>query len=145
MDLALFLVGVAFDAETSRKVAATLLLDSRASQAQFMITDFLSDRSDDARRADEWIRQDLDSRIRIEDIASAIQVSVRTLTRRMKTATGMSPMQFVQRVRTEEALHLLRTTSLSVAAIAQRLSFADTVTLRRLMKRQLNQTSSVIR
>jgi len=145
MDLALSLVGYAFDAETSRKVAAALLLDSRSSQAHFMITDFLRDGSDDVRRLDEWIRANLKHAIRIDDLAAAIHVSVRTLTRRVKAETGLSPMQFVQRVRVEEALRLLKTTDLSVAAIATRLGFGDAVTLRRLMKRVLNRTPSELR
>ncbi|MEM7245474.1 MAG: helix-turn-helix domain-containing protein [Acidobacteriota bacterium] len=145
MDLALSIVGQAFGAETSRKVAAALLLDSRESQAHFMITDFLTDRSDDVRRADEWIRENLSKPILITDLARAVHVSVRTLTRRMKDATGLAPMQFVQRVRAEEALRLLKTTSLPVSTIAQRLGYGDSATLRRLLKRLLDRTPSEFR
>lgn len=145
MDLALSVVGSAFDAETSRRVAATLLLDSRTSQSHFMVTDFLAERSEDLRRADQWIRKNLGESIRIADVASAIHVSPRTLARRVKEASGYSPGQYVQRIRVEEAARLLKTTDLPVSRIACRVGYQDTATLRRRMKRLLNQTPSELR
>ena len=145
MDLALSVVGSAFDAETSRRVAATLLLDSRSSQSHFMVTDFLAERSDDLRRADAWIRKHLGESLRIGDVAKAIHVSPRTLARRVKEASGYSPGQYLQRIRVEEAARLLKTTDLPASEIARRVGYRDTATLRRLMKRLLNRTPSQFR
>ncbi|MEM7205918.1 MAG: helix-turn-helix domain-containing protein [Planctomycetota bacterium] len=145
MDLALAVVGSVFNAETSRRVAALLLLDSRPSQSHFMITDFMADQSDDLRRADTWIRENVGGPIRIADVAEALHMSARTLARRVREASGLSPIQYIQRIRAEEAALLLKTTDLPTSTIAARVGYGDTATLRRLMKRLLNQTPSALR
>lgn len=145
MDLALSIVVSAFGAETSRRVAAMLLLDERPSQSHFMITDFMTERSSDLRRADEWIREHLEHGVRVADVAKAVHMSARTFARRVKEASGLSPVQYVQRVRAEQAVRLLKTTDLSVAAVARRVGYGDTATLRRLMKRVLGAVPSELR
>ena len=145
MDLALSVVGTAFDAETSSRVAANLLLDARPSQSHFMVTDFLAERSDDLRRADAWIRKNLSESLRIDDVAKALHVSPRTLARRVKEASGYSPGQYLQRIRVEEAARLLKTTDLPASEVARHVGYRDTATLRRLMKRLLNRIPSEFR
>ncbi|MEO7455329.1 MAG: helix-turn-helix domain-containing protein, partial [Gemmatimonadaceae bacterium] len=56
--------------------------------------------------------------------------------RRVARATGMSPVQFLQRVRVERAVELLETTTLSVEEIARRVGYAEPTTLRRLLRRE---------
>ncbi len=145
MDLALSIVGTAFDADTSRRVAAALLLDQRPSQAHFMITDFMAERSGELRVIDTWIRDNLHEGLSTEDLAAAVHLSPRTLARRVKAASGLSPGRYVQRIRVEEAARLLRTTDLSAAEVARRVGYGDAATLRRLTKRALGRTPSELR
>ncbi len=145
MDLVLGVIADVFGEDVCRRVAAELLLDARPSQTHFMISDFLTDGSEDVRRVTSWIKSHLREPISVSSMANAGHVSKRTLARRFKESTGLSPLQFVQRVRVEEAARLLRTTSLSVSEVAKRVGYGDRATLRRLMKRLTNQTPSDLR
>nr|WP_249810565.1 helix-turn-helix domain-containing protein [Bradyrhizobium sp. 157] len=55
--------------------------------------------------------------------------------RRVSATCGVSPIQFVQRIRLETARLLLETTRLSVDEIARRVGYAEPSTLRRLIRR----------
>ena len=60
----------------------------------------------------------------------------RTLARRMQSVLGKSPLAFFQDLRIERAVHLLISHS-SVNQIAAQVGYADGVTLRVLLRRQL--------
>lgn len=145
MDLVLGVIGDAMGPDVSRRVAATLLLDERPSQSHFMITEFLSEGSEELRRLASWIKANLDQPIEVEDMAAYLHVSKRSLARRVKEATSHSPLQFLQRMRVEEAVRLLKTTPLSVAQVSARVGYRDRATLRRLLKRLTNQTPAELR
>jgi transcriptional regulator GlxA family with amidase domain len=78
-------------------------------------------------------------------VARAIGVSERTLQRATAATLGMSPVRFIQEVRLEHAVYLLRTTSQTPAAIAATIGYADAGTLRSLMRRRRNTTLSALR
>lgn len=67
----------------------------------------------------------------VGDIAEAAGCSQSKLRRRMKHAFGISPSQYLLRVRVDEAAGLLTTTKLSVADIAARCGFYDQAALTR--------------
>jgi transcriptional regulator GlxA family with amidase domain len=56
--------------------------------------------------------------------------------RRFRNATGLSPMDYVQTVRMEEAKQLLETSDLSVADIGAEIGYNDPASFRRLFKRK---------
>ncbi|MBQ3064138.1 MAG: PocR ligand-binding domain-containing protein [Clostridia bacterium] len=58
---------------------------------------------------------------------------------------GMGAAEYVRKVRAERALHLLRTTSLSAAQVAERVGVSTTARLNRLLKAQTGQTAGEIR
>jgi transcriptional regulator GlxA family with amidase domain len=76
----------------------------------------------------------LHHRITIDELAAALHTTPRTLHRITHAHTGMSPGQVVRRHRVNEAVRLLRTTNLTVDAIARRVGFADQATLYRAVK-----------
>jgi transcriptional regulator GlxA family with amidase domain len=55
----------------------------------------------------------------------------------MHAVLGKSPLSYVQSLRVERAVHLLKTSQESVDEIAARVGYADGVTLRTLLRRQL--------
>ena len=67
-------------------------------------------------------------------------LSEKSFTRRFKAATGHAPLDYVQRLRVEEAKELLETTALQVEAIGRAVGYEDTSFFRRLFKRQTGTT-----
>ena len=63
----------------------------------------------------------------------------------MQDVLGTTPLAYVQSLRVERAVHLLKTTNASVDEVATRVGYADGVTLRTLLRRRLNQGIKEIR
>jgi AraC-like DNA-binding protein len=77
------------------------------------------------RRALVHARANLRRPLRLPELARAAGASRAHFARAFRVATGESPMRSVRRLRIDAAKHLLATTSLSVAAIAERVGFND--------------------
>ena len=63
--------------------------------------------------------------------------SERTLMRRFRSATGMSPADWLTRMRVDRARQLLETTALSIDRIATQTGFGTATTLRHHFRRKL--------
>ena len=61
--------------------------------------------------------------------------SPRTFSRRVTSATGLSPVQFLQQLRVERAIELIETTMLPFEEVAYRVGYSDPSTLRGLIRR----------
>ena len=72
-------------------------------------------------------------------------LSRRTFGRRFQSATGHAPLDYVQRVRIEEAKQLLETGSQSIEQIADEVGYSDIVSFRRLFKRMVGETPTAYR
>jgi AraC-like DNA-binding protein len=83
-------------------------------------------------------------RISIDEVAGALQVSVRTLRRRLRE-DGASFRGLCERIRVESAQRLLREQGMTVAAVAKQLGFSDAPTFRRAFKRWLGQVPGKMR
>ena len=134
IDLALTIVR-GISAELAQQVARLLLIDQRPSQAAFVTYDHLE--HDDALvlAFERHVRHHLDQAFDTAGAARAIGTSRRTLERRTRHATGLSPLDIVRRLRLERADHLRRTTDLTTDEIARRVGYANAETLRALRRR----------
>ena len=63
--------------------------------------------------------------LRLADVAAQFGVSVRTLTRRFRAATGTTLRGWVEQRRIQDAQELLRDSNLEVAGIARRCGYSD--------------------
>jgi len=72
-----------------------------------------------------WLRSHVSETVTLGDLANVAGHSERQLRRRFVNATGESPMQYLQRVRIEEAQSLLRESNLSVTDIALAVGFSN--------------------
>jgi transcriptional regulator GlxA family with amidase domain len=137
MDLALWLIrGVS--PELASLTANYLIVDSRPSQTAYALTDHLTHSDPVVQLFERWARARLARGFSLDSAAKAVGASKRTLTRRLHTVLGKSPMSYFQSLRVERAVHLLKTSKASVEEIAARVGYRDGGTLRLLLRRRLN-------
>jgi transcriptional regulator GlxA family with amidase domain len=145
VDLMLWLVRHVLGPTVGDRCARFLVIDERPSQARYVAIDYLSSESDEVRRAERFLRDNVGRPVTLSEIARAARTSPRTLARRFQQTMGVSPLTFLRRLRVERAQHLLETTHHSVDAIATQLGYADPVALRRLLQKELGRSARQIR
>lgn len=97
------------------------------------------------RQVEAFVKARLRRQVSLDDIAGAVAVAPRTLNRRIQDATGIPPMKFVQKIRLDTALHVLKTTRKSLDLIAEDVGFSEPSALYRLIVRHTGQTPSSLR
>jgi transcriptional regulator GlxA family with amidase domain len=135
IDLALWLIRQSRP-ELAALTARYLVIDPRPSQATWAIPDHLEHADPIVERFEAWARENLGERFSLQVAAKRVGTSPRTLERRVHRVLGRSPGAFVQDLRVERALHLLRTSDQGVDAIAEQVGYQDGVTLRNLIRRK---------
>jgi transcriptional regulator GlxA family with amidase domain len=137
VDLALELIR-----QVSPSLAATvaryLLIEDRPSQAPFIAASHLAHDDELVKKFERWIRGRLAEPFDLAKAARAVGASERTLQRRVRAVLGKPPVQFVQDLRVERAVHLLRVSKDSVDEIAASVGYEDGATLRSLLRRKLH-------
>lgn len=118
-------------------VARHLLIDDRPSQAAFAAPEHIAHDDELVKRFETWIRGHLAEPFALSHVARAVGSSERTLQRRIRAVLGKPPVAFVQDLRLERAVHLLRVTQRSVDQIAGAVGYGDGSTLRTLLRRRL--------
>jgi transcriptional regulator GlxA family with amidase domain len=88
-------------------------------------------------RARRWLRENSLSRITVGDLVSALGVQPRTLARHFKKSLGMSPHQFIERLRIEASQRLLLRTDFTVERIAARVGYSNTNHFRAVFRRNV--------
>jgi transcriptional regulator GlxA family with amidase domain len=137
MDLMLAVVSRFAGPSLAKACANYLLLDERRSQTPFMAITHLAGQDPRIAKAEKWVRENIARDFAIEELAEAVALAPRTFARRTAATCGVSPIQFVQRIRLEIARLLLETTRLSVEQIARQVGYAEPSTLRRLIRRDM--------
>ena len=137
MDLALSLIRDV-SPQLASLTANYLIVDSRPSQSAYALTDHLIHSDDVVRRFEQWARARLADGFSIDEAARAVGASKRTLARRTHDVLGKSPLAYVQSLRIERAVHLLKTGNASLEEIATQVGYTDATTLRTLLRRRLN-------
>lgn len=136
LDLALWLIR-GNSPELAGLVAKYLVFDARLSQSGYVISDHLAHSDPLVERFDRLVRERLHETITLDFIAEALGTSKRTLSRRLGEVLGKTPVEFIQDLRIERAVHLLMTSKFSVEQIAEQVGYGDGVTLRTLLRRRL--------
>ncbi|GAA3028167.1 hypothetical protein GCM10020000_00820 [Streptomyces olivoverticillatus] len=144
LDLALCLVRDSSPA-LADLTARYLLLDTRLLQAGYAIPAHLARTDPTVSAFERWVLDHLDRPLRITDAARALGASERTLQRAVDRVLGASPLRFAQRIRLEQAAHLLRTTDLPTDAVARRVGYENTTTLTTLLRERLGTTPGRLR
>ena len=134
IDLALRLVRERAGDQVARAASRVILAaQGRTSQAPFVDEQLLpvahARFCDDVR---DWLRRRMAEPYSLGRLASAFNVSTRTMLRRFAAETGESPLAFLQRTRIVAAQRLLETSDLAVHTIQRQVGYSDAATFRRL-------------
>ncbi|HET7690475.1 MAG TPA: DJ-1/PfpI family protein [Nocardioidaceae bacterium] len=138
MDLALALVEEDLGIQTALRVARELVLFLKrpGSQSQFSVPLWSAQPANDVmREVVDAIHLDPGARHGIDELASLAGLSPRHLQRRFTNETGLPPTVYVERVRVEAAQRALAEGDDPLEAIARRLGFGTSETLRRTFHR----------
>ncbi|MGL5818866.1 MAG: GlxA family transcriptional regulator [Phycicoccus sp.] len=134
-DLALALVAARSPA-LADAVARNLLIGARSTQAAFSIPAQLAADDPLVVAFEQHVRARLDQPGLIAESCAAFGVSERTLQRATTARLGMTPLAFIQELRLERAVHLLRTTTMSTGAVARAVGYRDTGAFRAMVRRR---------
>lgn len=83
----------------------------------------------------QQLQSNLSAPLSVAELADAVQLSPRTLSRRFKRATGLTPLSYLQSLRIASAKDLLRHSNLSVGEIAWQLGVQDVSYFSQLFRR----------
>lgn len=99
-----------------------------------------SHHDEDIARVQHWLQSNLSSPITMADLASALHWNSRTLNRRFRAATSMTPIAYLQSLRISNAKELLRHSNLAVGEIALQVGLQDTSYFSQLFRRHCGMT-----
>lgn len=99
----------------------------------------------DLRQVIQHVHDNLASTMRVADLADLADLTSRQLSRRMKQVFGLTPIQFVQRVRIDRAAHSLAHTELPIAHIGATCGFYDQAEFTRRFAQYTNATPAQFR
>jgi transcriptional regulator GlxA family with amidase domain len=144
-DLMLSLVARLASPELAQHAARYLLLDVRMSQSRYMALEHLRATDPTLRAVEHHISANLNRQLTVGELASAASVSPRTLARRTRQCLGISPTEFVHRLRINHAANLLATTREPIDAIAASVGYSDPAAFRRIYRRHTGEPPSATR
>jgi transcriptional regulator GlxA family with amidase domain len=136
LDLALWLIRRA-SPQLAAVVSRYLLADIRTSQAPYIIPNHLAQADPLVLRFEKWARDHLKAGFSLQEAATALATSARTLQRRCEAVLGKSPLSYFQDLRVERAQSLLHGSGLDLDAIAAEVGYVDGATLRTLLRERL--------
>lgn len=136
IDLCLQLVARDGGEWLARQVAALLVMDyGRGVQSRFVPRLPAPQLQDLAiAQLQRWLEQHYAQPLTLADMAAVVSCSPRTVLRRFKEATGLTPNEYVQRLRISAAEHLLRHTDWPVERIALQVGYENRAAFSRLFK-----------
>lgn len=147
MDLVLYLVGKFAGPEDAMRLAKIQMFDwhhhGQNPYSRLTTRPQVSDRQIQA--CQEWLADHYFDSDPVFEMIRQSGLSRRTFGRRFQAATGHAPLDYVQRVRIEEAKQLLETGNGSVEQVAYEVGYCDTVSFRRLFKRMVGETPTAYR
>ena len=147
IDLCLHLIRTDHGAAVANNVArlAVVAPVRPGGQAQFIDAPVAYSDGTSMHATRAWAITRLHDRLTLTDLARHASTSVRTLNRRFRAETGLSPLQWLLQVRIETARELLESTDLPVSAIAHRTGMGTVDSLRDHLVRRTGLTPSAYR
>ena len=146
LDLCLYLIGWHAGADLAHKVAAALVFDQgRGEQTRFAPLVPEASRNDPLQPLLSWMRQHHAEALDLQRLAERANCSPRTLLRRFRASTGITPNEYLQRLRICAAQVALRQPARSLEQVAADVGFGDRAAFAKLFKRLCGETPGAFR
>jgi len=91
------------------------------------------------------LRNSLSSKISIGELANRVGVSHNHLTNLFNETFGITPVEYLRKVRCNQALHLLTNTSLSITSIAQEVGIPDLHYFNKTIRKEFGHSPTALR
>jgi len=143
MDLALALVEEDLGRNVALAVARELVMFIKRPGGQAQFSAHLAAQSaqrDPIRQVQEWVLENLEEELTVDQLAAQAGMSVRNFSRAFKSDTGETPGDFVEAARLDAARRMLEETASPLKRVAARSGFHDQNSLRRAFVRRLGVT-----
>lgn len=136
-DLVLYLIARYAGATTAQGVARMFALQwHQDGLTPFIVFEGKSDHGDgEILSAQKWLQKHFAVAHPIEAVIARSKLAERTFKRRFRAATGHAPIEYVQRLRIEDAKRRLERTDAPVEEISWRVGYEDPAFFRRLFRR----------
>ena len=146
-DLALYLIARLAGVEIAMQVARVNVMDWHAVGQQPYAQLARTRQVDDAviARCQAWLGEHYHEPAPVAAMVRLSGLAERTFKRRFEQATGLSPLEYVQTLRLEEAKHLLETGEEPIEAVANAVGYEDAGFFGRLFRRKVNLTPAQYR
>jgi transcriptional regulator GlxA family with amidase domain len=135
IDMALSLLerehGPLFTAKVARYLVVYLRRDGLQQQASVYL-EYRTHLHSGVHRVQDRLSQNVSSKTKLESLAAIANMSPRGLTKAFKQHTGLTPLEYQQKLRLELAAQLMNNPRLSIDAIAEKCGFEDSRHFRRL-------------
>jgi AraC family transcriptional activator FtrA len=142
LDMLLHLVRRDFGAKIANQVAQRLVVapHREGGQAQFVPRPVASDERGRLARLLDFIRAHPEARYTLKSLAARAAMSIRTLQREFRAATGQAPYEWIIAERIGRARELLESTALAQETIAERVGIGSVESLRHHFRRRVGTT-----
>ena len=146
-DLVLYLVARYAGATDAQALARMFALQwHQEGLASYISFEGRTDHGDaEIRHAQEWLGTHFSVARPVDEIISRSRLAERTFKRRFTAATGLAPIEYVQRLRIEDAKRRLERTATSVEDVGWKVGYESDAFFRRLFKRITGMTPHAYR
>ncbi|MFH5833375.1 GlxA family transcriptional regulator [Halalkalibaculum sp. DA3122] len=137
LNLLMYLIEKNAGREVAVHISKAFAIDiDRESQSPFIMFEGQKDHADEKiKSAQEYIEENYERTIRVDELADKLALSRRTLERRFKRATSNTVTEYVQRVKIEAAKKDLERTRKNVTEVMYEVGYSDTKSFRNLFRR----------
>jgi transcriptional regulator GlxA family with amidase domain len=136
-NLLLYLVEKYTDRETAILASKIFAIDiKRDSQSQFILFKGQNEHADeDVKKAQNYIENNFQEKITIDDLSAKFALSRRSLERRFKKATNNTIIEYLQRVKIEAAKKSFETSRKNISEVMMDVGYSDTKAFREIFKK----------
>jgi transcriptional regulator GlxA family with amidase domain len=146
-DMALYLIARYVGLTEARQVARTYMLDWHDRGQLPFASLLIAKQTNDAliAQCQEWVAMNYSGASPVAAMMQIAGLPERSFVRRFSKATGMSPLEYVHRLRIEEAKQMLETSDAQIEAVAAEVGYQDASFFGRLFRRRVGLTPAQYR